>query len=347
MELKISNKTIFRILLMSALFVFGAYLTMLLHRELTWIGISVFLALAMEPAVQRLAKYLPGKGRGMATAIVILFTLGLLSFVTITLAPPTIAQTNSLLHDLPGYFEKLQHQGGLVGDLVNKYGTVDYLKEVQNHFPGSASKVGGEVFGVLRSVFDSVIAIVTIATLTFFMITEGPMMMAAFWRYQPVKVRKHRQEVASQMHKAVTGYVNGRLLLALVTTASTLLVLLILGLPYALPLSILVGLISILPLIGATLAGIIMVLMALLYGNPTKALVVVAFFAIYQQVENHVLQPIVFRRTIDTPGTVVLIAAIFGAVLSGLVGALVAIPVAACIQILVKDYLENHRGVEA
>jgi predicted PurR-regulated permease PerM len=118
----------------------------------------------------------------------------------------------------------------------------------------------------------------------------------------------------------------------------------ILRIPYAVALGVLVGLIDLIPLIGATLAAIIVILVGLVFGGLVKGLIILVFFIIYQQIENNILQPIVNSKTVKISPLITAIAALFGVVLAGFFGALVAVPVAASLQILIKNYLVTHRN---
>ena len=154
--------------------------------------------------------------------------------------------------------------------------------------------------------------------------------------------RKHRQQLAKEMHQTITGSVSGNLLTSLIAATAASVFLAILHVPYAIPLGIIIGLTDLIPMIGATLGAIIVTSATLIYTGPAKAIIVLVFFVIYQWIENNTLQPMVYHRTVQISPLLAMFAALCGIRLGGLVGALFAIPLAASAQILVKDRLENR-----
>jgi len=183
---------------------------------------------------------------------------------------------------------------------------------------------------------------VTIAFMTFFMLLEGPAWMDRFYKLLPQGSRKRWQGIGHDIYRTVGGYVTGNLLISVIAGLSTTLVLLVLGVPYAVALGLLVAILDLIPLAGATIAGIILVAVAFLHGI-VAGIVVIVFFVVYQQVENHILQPYVYSRTVQLSPLTILIAVLTGAELAGILGALAAIPVAGTIQVLLRAWLEQRR----
>jgi predicted PurR-regulated permease PerM len=340
--MELSNRTIWRVLIITSVYVGLLYLAYHLRRELTWIGAAAFLAMALYPTVESIARWMPRKSRALAAGLVFLSSLLLVSFVIMALTPPLVRQTQGLVHDLPRYADRLDHSHNVVVVYIKEQGWLDDLRSNQSQLLSHLSGITSSAPDLLRGIFSSIAALLTTLVLTFFVLMEGPGWLEAFWQYHPPSKREHRKRLAAEMYQTVTGYVNGNLLTSLVAAVATSVTLAVVGVPFAVPLGILVGIIDLIPLVGATIAAIIIVLMTLLYGSPTKALIMVIYFVIYQQLENHILQPLVYSRTVKLSPLTVVVAGLFGAVLAGLLGALVAIPVAASIQILVRDYFENH-----
>ena len=334
----ISNKTILRILAWVGFAILVALALVHLKRELIWVGTSFFLAVAIEPAVNRMSRYLPGRGRGTAALIVFLAVLAGLAFVGFILVPPIIHQFNELIKSLPNYYKEFLNSDTIIANYLNKIDLNSLAANWQDKYVSSA---GNSTLGIFGSIIGGIVGFITIITLTFYMILDGPRWIDIFLRYQPANKREHRRKLAREMYKTVTGYVSGNLLTSVVAAISTMIMLLILGVPYRVSLGVLVGILDLIPLIGATLAAVIVAIMVLIFGGVGKALIVIAFFIIYQQIENHVLQPMVYSKTVAISPLIVAIAALFGAVLGGVIGVLVAIPVAASAQILVRDYLER------
>jgi predicted PurR-regulated permease PerM len=179
------------------------------------------------------------------------------------------------------------------------------------------------------------------------MILEGPAWVDRFYSLVPPESEPRWRSVGRRVAQTVSGYVTGNLLISVIAGSATSLVLFILGVPYALALGLVVAILDLIPLAGATLAGIIIVTVAWLATGLTAAIVVAVFFVVYQQLENHLLQPLVYGRTVELSPLAVLISVLVGAEVAGVLGALSAIPVAGTLQILLVDWREHRRrGVE-
>jgi len=183
---------------------------------------------------------------------------------------------------------------------------------------------------------------VTVAFLTFFMLLEGPAWMERFYGLLPSESQPRWRAVGHGIYRQVGGYVTGNLAISLIAGSLATFVLLPLGVPFAVALGLLVALLDLIPLVGATIAAVIVVAVAFLH-SPLAGIVMAVFFILYQQFENHVLQPIVYNRTVALSPLVILISVLIGAELAGVLGALAAIPVAGAIQVLILDYLRARR----
>jgi predicted PurR-regulated permease PerM len=190
-----------------------------------------------------------------------------------------------------------------------------------------------------------VVATVTIIFMTFFMLLEGPVWVERFYGALPAESQPRWRKVGHDIYRTVGGYVTGNLLISLVAGGSTTIVLLILGVPYAVALGLIVAILDLIPLAGATIAAILIGAVAFLHSIPA-GIIVIVFFIVYQQVENHLLQPLVYGRTVQLSPLTVLVSILIGAELAGVVGALGAIPVAGSIQVLILDW-RRHRHEHA
>jgi predicted PurR-regulated permease PerM len=345
MHMEISTRTIIRILFVTAIFVGLLKLAMLAAHPLIWIGTAFFLAIALNPAVVRVSKYMPKKSRGLAATVVFISMVLVVGFLLVSFIPPLVDQTEDLVQNLPGYSDSIINGQGFVSDQVRKFHLVDRVRESESQIGSYLSSAGGSFLGLIKSVFSSLAAGVTIFVLTIFMILEGPSWVATAWRLVPAKKQKNYRVLVEDMYEAVSGYVTGNLLTSLIAAILVSLMLTIVDVPYAIPLGILVGLIDLLPLVGATIAAIIVVLVATFAGSATAGVIMLIFFLIYQQIENHIMQPLIYGKTVKISPLTVLVAILLGATIGGILGALVAIPIAASIQILVKDYA-NRRLVD-
>jgi predicted PurR-regulated permease PerM len=190
-------------------------------------------------------------------------------------------------------------------------------------------------------VISIVLAVVTILFMTYFMLLEGPNWVERFFGLVPEQSRPRWRKVGHEIYRPVGGYVTGNLLISLIAGGLTTIVLLVLGVPYAVALGLIVAILDLIPLAGATIAAILIGVVAFLHSIPA-GIIVVVFFIVYQQVENHVLQPLVYGRTVQLSPLTVLISILIGAELAGIIGALGAIPVAGSIQVVINDW-RAHR----
>jgi predicted PurR-regulated permease PerM len=309
---------------------------------LSWIFIALFLTLALNPAVDRLERRV--KRRGLATGIVYILALVGVALIGWLFIPTLVDQVNSFAHKVPDYLDDITKGRGRLGFLQEKYHLVDKARKALRE--GGASKlfgISGTAVAIAKGVVTAVVATLTIAFMTFFMLLEGPNWMNRFYSLLRPGSRRRWQAVGHDIYRTVGGYVTGNLLISLIAGTLTAIVLAIMGVPYAIALGLIVGILDLIPLAGATIAAIIVGAVAFLHSIPA-GIVVVAFFLVYQQVENHVLQPVVYGRTVQLSPLAVLISVLIGAELAGVLGALAAIPVAGAIQVIILDWLRHRRG---
>ena len=309
---------------------------------LTWVLISLFLALALNPAVEWLQSH-GFKRRGAAAAIAYLLALVAIVGIGFTFVPTLVHQVNEFVQKLPDYAHDITHGRGRLGFLETKYHIQERIEAAVRK--GGASKVlgfSGVAISVAKSVVSIVVATITILFMTYFMLLEGPSWVERFYRLLPEESQPRWRKVGDDIYRTVGGYVTGNLLISLVAGGLTTIVLLILGVPYAVALGLIVAILDLIPLAGATIAAILIGIVAFLHSIPA-GIIVIVFFIVYQQVENHVLQPVVYGRTVELSPLAVLISILIGAELAGILGALAAIPVAGSIQVLINDWLA-HRG---
>jgi predicted PurR-regulated permease PerM len=259
--------------------------------------------------------------------------------------PPVVDQVTGLGHALPGYIHQLTAGRGPLGFLERDYHIVEKARQAVSNGGGGAKVLGGAgtVVSLTKSVITGVVGFVTIVFLTFFMILEGPTWVERGLELVPASSRPRWRNIGHQIGRTISGYVTGNLLISVIAGTSSAIVLAIMGVPFPVALGLLVAILDLVPLAGATLAGIVLASVGFLT-SVTAGIVVVAFFVLYQQVENHVLQPLVYGRTVQLSPLVVLIAILIGAEVAGVLGALGAIPIAGTIQILLVDWLRHRRG---
>jgi predicted PurR-regulated permease PerM len=309
---------------------------------IVWILISVFLALAMNPAVDFFQRH-GIRRRGLAAGLTYVLVLGALAGIGALFVPTIVSQVSDFVGKVPDYVRDITHGKGRLGFLETKYHIAERIRNAVHD--GGAKRVlglSGTAVSVTKGVITIVVGTITIAFLTFFMLLEGPKWVERTYALLPAESRPRWRRVANDIYRTVGGYVTGNLLISLIAGVATTIVLLILGVPYAVALGLIVAILDLIPLAGATLAAIIIASVAFLHSIPA-GIIVIAFFVVYQQVENHLLQPIVYGRTVQLSPLVVLIAVLIGAELAGILGALGAIPVAGAFQVLLADWLQHRR----
>ena len=309
---------------------------------ITWILISIFLALAMNPLVELLQRH-GLKRRGLATGATYLIVLAGIVGIAALFVPTLVHQTNQFVDKVPDYVDDLTSGRGRLGFLQTKYHVVDRVRSGLHH--GGAKKLlglSGTAVSLTKSVITAIVATVTIAFMTFFMLLEGPTWVERFLGLAPPQSRERWRRVGHDIYRTVGGYVTGNLLISLIAGTAATIVLLALGVPFAVALGLIVAIFDLIPLAGATIAAIIVGLVAFLHSVPA-GIVVLIFIAAYQQVENHFLQPVIYGRTVQLSPLAVLVSVLVGAELAGVLGALAAIPVAGTIQVIVRDRLATRR----
>ena len=251
---------------------------------------------------------------------------------------------NDFVDAVPGYVEDLTAGRGKLGFLEREYQITERVREALGE--GGASKLlgfSGTALAVTKGVVTAVIATVTIAFLTFFMLLEGPAWVERFYSLLPAEQQPRWRKIGNDIYRTIGGYVTGNLAISLIAGVVSTAVLLALDVPFAIALGLLVAILDLIPLAGATIAAILVTTVAFLDAT-TSGVIVLIFFILYQQLENHVLQPVVYGRTVQLSPLAVLIAVLIGAELAGVVGALAAIPVAGTIQVVLRDWLERRRA---
>src|SRR5262245_1268566 len=313
------------------------------RQVITWVLVSLFLAMALNPAVDWFMQH-GIKRRGQAAGLTYALALIAIAAIGYAFIPTLVNQVNDFAQAVPGYVDDVTKGRGRFGFLETKYHIVEKIREQVRE--GGASRVlglTGAAITITKSVISLVVATITIAFLTFFMLLEGPVWMERIFGLIPEASRPRWRKVGYDVYRTVGGYVTGNLVISLIAGTLTTVVLLALGVPFAVALGVIVAILDLIPLAGATIAGVIIGTVAFLH-SITAGIVVVVFFVVAQQLENHFLQPVVYSRTVKLSPLVVLVAVLVGAKLAGILGALGAIPVAGAIQVLLIDWHEHRRA---
>jgi predicted PurR-regulated permease PerM len=309
---------------------------------LTWIVIAALLAAALNPAVEALERR--GLRRGWAASIVFVLALLALTAIGALVIPPLIEQVSDFIDAVPDFIDDLVAGRGPLGFLQDDYEIVDRVREAIEA-EGAAGVLGlsEPVVDILRSIVTAVVGVITIIFLTYFMLLEGPRTIQRGLGLLPDPTRIRYERVGHEIYRTISGYVSGNLLISLIAGTVSTAVLFAVGSEYAIALGVIVAVLDLIPLAGATLAAIIVSTVILVETDWIRTLVVIGFFVGYQQFENHVLQPLVYGRTVQMSPLAVLCAVLVGAELAGILGALFAIPIAGSLLAITRELLLYRR----
>jgi predicted PurR-regulated permease PerM len=315
------------------------------RRILVWLAIAGFLAIAINPLVAMLQRY-GLRSRPAAVTAAALIVIGALVLLGLLVLPPLIDQVDAFAKAVPGYVDDLTKGRGRLGFLERDYHIVERVRErIDKGASGAVFGVAGGVLSATTSLFSILAATVTITVMVIFLLLGGPGWIESFYGYLPEESQARWRALGDDLYRAVGGYVRGNLAISVIAGASTYVTLRILEVPYALALAVVVGIFDLVPLVGATVGAVIVGLVALTH-SVGAAIAWVIFAIVYQQVENHFLQPVIYGRSVQLPSFAVLVAVLVGAQLAGVVGALGAIPIASGIHVIVLDVVHHRRGAE-
>jgi predicted PurR-regulated permease PerM len=333
-------RTIVRIVLIIVAVAVCLYLLYQVRRPLTWLFISMFLAIALSGPVNRLSQHMR---RGLAIAIVYIGLLLIPIALMALIVPPFITEGNRFAENVPEYSREVTRfvqDNDRLRELNKDYDITQKLQDEADKLP---SRLGGAAT-TLRDVgiyiVNSVFALITILVLTAFMLGGGRGWVDTALQHRPPEQRVRLERSLNRITGAVGGYVAGALFIAFVAGLATYVMLTILGVPFRAPLAVVAGLFSLIPLVGATIAAVLIGVVTLFENFPTATIVWAIWAIVYQQFENHVIQPQVQRRTVDVHPFVTIVSVLLGSTLLGVLGALLAIPIAASIQILLREYFD-------
>jgi predicted PurR-regulated permease PerM len=338
------------IALLTAAVVLGALLLLWQVRTfIGWFVVALFLAAALDPLVNWLQRRHRLIKRPLAIALSYLGVLAVLLFMLGIFLPLLIDQINGLTKFVASaanapegpteYIRGVAKEAG-VGGLFERVS--DELKNLRDELGALVRNIFSSTGAIAVSAAGFLAALATVLTLTFFLLVGSERYLNAGVGLFPEAHQPLVRRLLTQSAGAVSGYISGNLAISAICGITTFLVLVILGMPYAAPLALLVAVLDLIPLVGATLGGALLVIVGL-FVEPWKAVVLLIFVLVYQQVESNVLQPLVYSQAVQLNGLVILIALLVGGQLLGIPGALLAIPVAEIIRILVTEILAYRR----
>lgn len=343
-----SERATSRVVVRSVLIIVGVaialYVLYLLRRPIGWLLIATFLAVALTGPVNFLSQRMK---RGFAITIVYLALLAVPVILGTLIVPPLVTEGNNLAENAPQYANDVTafvNENKRLRELNTDYDITTSLEEQAGKLPeklgGAAATLRDLGLGIVNSIF----ALVTILILTAFMLGSGRQWVQTGLRYLPEDRAEQTARVLGRSSYAVGAYVAGALAQATIAGVLSYLVLLVLGVPFAGPLALIIFFLDLIPLIGATIGAFVVGVVTLFTDFPTATIVWTVWSIVYQQVENNLIQPQIQKRAVNINPFLVVVAVLFGSALLGVLGALVAVPVAASIQIAIREYAEV-RGI--
>jgi predicted PurR-regulated permease PerM len=343
-----SPRAILRVVLIVVASALALYILYRLRTPLGYLFIALFLAVCASAPVSVLSRRMR---RGSAIALVYLGIILIPVIIGAILVPPGIEAVSNLVNDLPEYAEELDEtfqENDTLRSLDEDFDLTEKVQTLAEDAQGGAlGSAAGTLTDVGAALVSGLFAVVTILVLSMFIVARGPQWLDAALRTRPKREAEVLRRALLAMADAVSSYVAGALLQAFIAGTISYVVLELLGVPAPLALAVIIAILDLIPLVGATIGAVIVGLITLFTDFPTVTIIWAAFAIGYQQFENYVIQPRIQSRAVDLDPFVVVIAALFGGTLFGIIGALVAIPVAAAIQIGVVEFLRYRREARA
>jgi predicted PurR-regulated permease PerM len=340
---QVSTRAVAKVVLVAAAVVAVLYFAYLIREVIGLFLIAAFFAIAIAPAVNWLNRR--SVPRWLAILLVYLgigagiFGIGLL------IVPPLVNGVEDLSADLPGYVDDLR-SNETFRDYDDRYHITEKLREQAQQLPSKLGDAAGTLRDVTVGVFTRFVQLFSILVITFFLVKDGNRMLSFAFRQVPAERERRLRAIADDISDAIAGYVFGNFVISVLAGLVTYVTLRILDVPFATPLAILFGFFDLIPLVGATLGGILVGIVVAFVDFPVGLIVWVAVLILYQQIENNLIQPVVYGRAVQLHPLVVIVAILIGAALLGVLGALVAIPAAAAVQAIIRDYWRFSHGGE-
>jgi predicted PurR-regulated permease PerM len=302
--------------------------------------VAVFLAVSLDPAVRWLTAR--GMRRGLAVGIIFTVFLVILAAFLMSVIPPLVNQFGQLVRHFPDLLQALQDRSARFRDLNSRFQLSTQLEEVLGQLP---ARVTGGVLGVTGQVFGAVVSFLTVVVFTVYFLLDLPRLRDGVVRLFPVERRQRYGQMVDIMVNKVGDYMIGRLAIGFIAGVVAFAGLQALGVPYPLPLAIFIALLDLIPLIGHPIGSVATLIVALITKGlwPTTVLLAIVF-VVYQQVENYLIAPRVLRHSVDISAAAVLLAALIGAAILGVIGALVAIPVAAALKVVLVQQIDHYEA---
>lgn len=347
----VTNRTIVRTIIWILITIVAYKFVGRISHGLTLIFASFFLAMALNPVVSWISRRLKIESRIRATALAYVGVIVIISLFLVLVVPPLVRQTRTFISNVPETVENFQNQDSKLARTAKKYHLDQKISQSAKDFASHYSDYGSTLLNTGKRIAEAVASILAVLVMTFMMLAEGPKWLDLFWGVMPAKHRAHHKRIARKMYRGVTGFVNGQVILAVIAGLFAFLALEIAS--HIVGASInsvaLAGIVSVfglIPLFGNPLAAALVVLASLI-NSVSLGLIMLVYFIVYFFIENHTFQPYIQSKLNELTPLTVFVAAVLGVGFGGLLGAIIAIPAASAVKILVEDYFERRRDRQA
>lgn len=312
------------------------------------IFIAFFLALALNAPVYWISQRLPGKWRSnrpLATTISFLIVIILLIAFIASIVPPLVRQTENFINIAPHLIDNYRSQNNEIGNIIRKYHLQGQVNTLSAQLSDRLKNIGGTTFSAAAEIGRSIFSILTILVLTFMMLAEGTQWLEFGKDLVPDNRQKLAKKLTLDMYKVIKGFVNGQLTLAIIASCLIFPALIFLHISYPVALLVVVFVCGLIPMIGHTIGAIIVTTVALFHST-SSAFFILAYYILYQQVENYLVQPRIQANSTNMSPLLVFMSVVVGVSFGGLLGGLVAIPIAGCLRILILEYLRSRKIID-
>lgn len=347
-SVSLTNRTIVRTILWVAATIVLFHFFNRVGHILTLVFISFFLALALNPVVSWMSRRLKLGGRIQATAAAYIVIIAIIALFFALVTPPLVRQTRDFVKEVPALVDNFQHQNSSLARLAKHYNLDKKISNSAAEFANNYGNFGTTILNTGKRILEIVVSILAVLVMTFMMLVEGPYWANLLYGLMPPKDRPRYRKMAYKMYKGVSGFVNGQVIISLLAGIFAFIALEIashitsVGIN-AQALAGIVAVFGLIPLFGNPISSTIVILFCLL-NSVALAIIMLCYFVVYYFIENHTFQPYIQSRLNKLTALSVFVAALLGIGFAGFLGAIVAIPVASAIKVVVEDYVERHGG---
>lgn len=345
-RLSISTRSIIRLVISLVIFIGAILLLRKLSSLIFLLLIAFILTLALNAPISRLSHSFPGRLRGsrvIATSLSYLIVVVILGAFLSYIIPPLIHQTDHFIKEVPSLVSRVQTKNNSLGNFIRRHGLQNEVNVISKDLTSWLASLGTHAFSSLTSILSSFLTIIALLVLTFMMSIEGPQWLKLIDKYfVPKDYQQNVRRISQQMYLVIKGFVNGQVVLATIAAVVLLPGLLIFHISYPIALMVIVFLSGLIPMIGHTIGAIILTVIGLFH-SPLAGLGILIYYLVYMLIENYILQPRIQANNTRLSPLIVFISLLAGLEVAGLLGGLIAIPIVACLRIMLVEYL-NYRN---